>query len=68
MMGVFNPLYAQLIHRSDPWDCLPAAAEQRAMDGTILIAAKFHWISSRWLCLRENVKRVIGTLFLGARL
>jgi hypothetical protein len=66
MMEVFNPLYAQLIHLSDPQDCLSATAGQRAMDGTILITAKFHWISSRWLCFRENVKRVIGTLFLGA--
>jgi hypothetical protein len=65
MMGVFNPLYAQLIHLSDPWDWLPATAGQRAMDGTILIAAKFHWISSRWLCGRENVTRIIGTLFAG---
>jgi hypothetical protein len=66
MMDVFNPLHAQLIQFSDPWDWLPPTAGQRAMDRTILIAAKFHWISSRWLCFRENVKRVIGTLFLGA--
>jgi hypothetical protein len=42
MMGVFNPLHPNLI---DPRDWLPATAAQRAMDGTILIAAKFHRFS-----------------------
>jgi hypothetical protein len=39
MMGVFDPLHAELIQFSDPGDWLSATAGQRTMDGTILIAA-----------------------------
>ena len=42
MIGVFNPLYAQMIHFPDPRDWLPATAGQGSMDGARLIAAKFH--------------------------
>jgi hypothetical protein len=58
MMGVFDPLHAELIRFSDARDWLPPTAGSRTMDGAILIAAKFHWISSRWLCSKENGKQV----------